>query len=590
MHNSFKTSIENPVMGRPQVWAVPLLILFAWLMINRLHPLSFDFQNAMGTFGNFSVRQWSAGVFFTGLSLLGIGGYDATAHRVLRTGVSTNKARKVGIRAIAVAQLAGFGTATAALVRCRLLRDLSIPKVGALSAFVSLSFFVVWAILAGAVVFVTGLPVANGHALWWGGALAVISPLLCWFFRDRLEGVGLKTLGILFFWALLDTLSAAVVLWVFLPSETPFGQMFAAYLLALGAGLISNSPGGLGAFDLCLFVLLPDVDVTSMLSAICAYRLVYLIAPALVFLPSVIWPAPKKENGFQVACAADLNFPCPEWGLHRQDAEIITDDSGLSAHLVKRTGSYLVGIGRALNFRSTGLIVAAASSEGRAAVLYKLGARDAAVVRRSGWVCLKIGANAVIDLKGWTLNTPLRRQLRRKLKQATKAGVTVREALSADLPSMTQISASWAKNHGKEWGFSMGVFDSDYLTGQRIFVAVDGQDPIAFVSFHANRQNWVLDLIRYGDAVPSGTIQTLVTKAIEQASSEGVVQLSLASVPQSKFKLTSRLRPGLTQFKTAFAPIWEPLYLCVPSHLHLPFAMASIGGAVRCSSKVDQVG
>jgi len=66
------------------------------------------------------------------------------------------------------------------------------------------------------------------------------------------------------------------------------------------------------------------------------------------------WHTPKRKLGFQVGRAAEVDFPYPEWGLHRQDAEIIMDEVGSLTHLVKRTGSFMVGFVGRLELLSSG--------------------------------------------------------------------------------------------------------------------------------------------------------------------------------------------------------------------------------------------
>ena len=67
--------------------------------------------------------------------------------------------------------------------------------------------------------------------------------------------------------------------------------LLAVYFLALGAAVISSAPGGLGPFDLTLFALLPSQNPGELITAIIAFRLIYLAVPALV--SAVILASPK---------------------------------------------------------------------------------------------------------------------------------------------------------------------------------------------------------------------------------------------------------------------------------------------------------
>ena len=59
---------------------------------------------------------------------------------------------------------------------------------------------------------------------------------------------------------LIDTLFAAAALWVLLPAgviDLTLAQLFPIYLIALGAAILSGTPGGVGPFELTLLALLP---------------------------------------------------------------------------------------------------------------------------------------------------------------------------------------------------------------------------------------------------------------------------------------------------------------------------------------------
>jgi phosphatidylglycerol lysyltransferase len=77
-------------------------------------------------------------------------------------------------------------------------------------------------------------------------------------------------------------------------------------------------------------------------------------------------------------------------------------------------------------------------------------------------------------------------------------------------------------------------------------------------------------------------MHALLTAAIDAARNVGIPRLSLAAVPLSPRRHRAGRRPdnGLTRFKAAFAPHWEPLYLCAPSPCALAVTAADIARAV----------
>lgn len=80
----------------------------------------------------------------------------------------------------------------------------------------------------------------------------------------------------------LDLAIAASVLYVLLPSggKTGFLGFMAVYLLAIGAGLLSQIPGGLGVFESIVLLVLPeDTSRAAILGSLIAYRLIYYLLP-----------------------------------------------------------------------------------------------------------------------------------------------------------------------------------------------------------------------------------------------------------------------------------------------------------------------
>ncbi|MFD1809257.1 hypothetical protein ACFSHQ_17880 [Gemmobacter lanyuensis] len=95
---------------------------------------------------------------------------------------------------------------------------------------------------------------------------------------------------------------------------------------------------------------------------------------------------------------------------------------------------------------------------------------------------------------------------------------------------------------------------------------------MAWISFHACRGEWVLDLVRYRPDVPDGTLYALVVAAIDSASALKVGRLSLAAVLQAG-AWPLRLGPwarcgagaGSASVQGCFPPRWEPRYLAATS-------------------------
>jgi phosphatidylglycerol lysyltransferase len=229
-----------------------------------------------------------------------------------------------------------------------------------------------------------------------------------------------------------------------------------------------------------------------------------------------------------------------------------------------------------------------------APMLYKCAPQHAAVARRYGWAVMRVSDEAVLSPATFNATIPACRQLRRMLRKATSAGVTVTSAgRRLPIAEMTAVSANWVRENGHERGVFMGRFHPDVLLAQRVFLAYRDARLVGFVSFNEVAAEWSLDLMRQSPDAPDGTIHLLVTEAIAQAAACGAPRLSLASVPRDRAFDTwlpafvqSRLSvatgaPGLRQFKSCFAPVWEPLYAAAPTRFGLVWGLAEVARAIN---------
>jgi len=221
-------------------------------------------------------------------------------------------------------------------------------------------------------------------------------------------------------------------------------------------------------------------------------------------------------------------------------------------------------------------------------VLYKPGARLAATARARGWRVVAVAREAWLDPRHFATEGKRRAGLRRKLRKAEAAGVTVTVLppgphRTLPLAEMAEIAAEWAAAHGGERGFSMGQWAPETLAWAHVVLA-HGPDRclLGFLTLHANAGEQTLDLMRARAEAPDGVMYLAVTRAIEAAGADGVARFSLAAVPRSPDPcdpaLAAPLRraferatgaAGLRQFKAAFAPNWETLYAAAPGRAAL---------------------
>lgn len=607
------------LVGR-QLATLALLALAAFLLRERIAGL--DLAEIGAALRGVSAAQWLGAALFTGVSFWALGRYDAVVHRLFETPITPRAAVASGATAIAVSQTVGLGTVTGTLVRWRLLPGLTLAAAARVSIFVSVSFFAAWAVLAAVALLLVPLPlpgarIAAGLVLALALGLALLSLLQPRWLPRAIGLPPLRAMGVFLGLTLLDTLAAGTALWLLLPSGLDLAAppLLAAYLLALGAGLVLTTPGGVGPFELALIALLPGVGAEPLLGAVIAFRLVYYALPALIGgLVLLRGPRPRgaaAPAGLRLARAGPAQerphlldavidqAPRAEAALLRHGRLALLEDAqGRPLALAAATGQSLVLLGDPLAVAPdrAGLLDAAtarARAGWRAPVLYKAGARLAAVARARGWRVSPVAREAWLDPRAFRTDSPARRQLRRKLRKAQAAGVRIEEAGPGErLPrgEMARIAAAWSRARGGDRGFSMGSWSPEALDWARVLLARDDAGRLlGFVTVHFNPQEHALDLMRLAPDAPDGTMHRLVCAAIEAAGRAGVARFSLAAVPAPASAddpaplrwLRARLRtaaggPGLQQFKAAFGPRWQTLYIAAPGRMALALGALDI--------------
>lgn len=202
---------------------IGLMGLLLPLLGQRLGSLDADAVKV--TLATTSGLQWALALSASGLSFLAVGHYDRVLHRALGTGVAPRRAAWAGIKAVALAQTLGLPTVTGALVRWRALPELDLLQTTRLSDFVGLSFFAAWALVTLCMValFGAGVPLPQWVVLVAFAAFGLTMVLTR--IRTGLPPALIPPLDLcggaqLLLWTLLDTLFAALALWIFLPSGT----------------------------------------------------------------------------------------------------------------------------------------------------------------------------------------------------------------------------------------------------------------------------------------------------------------------------------------------------------------------------------
>lgn len=595
-----------------------LLVVFGAIILHSAAGL--DFDAIFTAVRDIGPLQWGVAVIGAAVSFWAIGRMDVIAHRLLDTGVPARVAQLSGIASVATAQLTGFGLLTGTLARWRVLPEVSLWKAAHITGVVSAIFMISLGVLAATMVLAVGpdLPLARPLAI---AGLLVFAALVAssvWRPRGllRFRLPPLKAQVSLLAYAALDTAAAALTLYVLIPQALlPEPALFyTIFLLALGAGLLGTTPGGVGPFEMMFILCLPQLPEAPMLAAIMGYRLIYFALPALLATGVLIaGPAlaraaetPGKTPGTRAlpalrpagtrpgqpvaTTALSFNAPRAEAGLMRQgEFDLLYDAFDRPVSLVASAGQSLIMLsdpigtdhcpGDALDRLHT-----VARHRFLTPCLYKCSARTATMARRAGWNVVQVAREARVHPDRFDLNAPACRQLRRQLRKAETAGVTVAEAgPRPPLQEMRDVARDWAAHRGAARGFSMGRFDAEYVSAQRVWLARHQGRLVGFVTFHEGWRERTLDLMCHRATAPAGSMHMLIARAIETAAAEHCPSLSLAAVPalSDNMRLPACLAAridrstgaaGLGRFKSAFAPRWEPLYLAAPGPLGLTLA------------------
>jgi phosphatidylglycerol lysyltransferase len=234
--------------------------------------------------------------------------------------------------------------------------------------------------------------------------------------------------------------------------------------------------------------------------------------------------------------------------------------------------------------------------------------------RRAGFASLKMAEEALVDLPSFALAGGKRAALRSMVHKVTRMGLVVsrydREAASDATidEQLEEISEEWlAGKRLGEMGFTVSRFSLESLDDVHVFVCRDASGQVvAFTSWrpYAGGRAAVLDLMRKRSDAPSGAMDLLVARSLEELRGGGLVEASLANAPLANVgEPRGGLERGvallfenlnavygyknLFQFKKKFAPRWEGRYLVYPGAPVLPsvaVALTSLHGGVEWRS------
>jgi phosphatidylglycerol lysyltransferase len=239
-------------------------------------------------------------------------------------------------------------------------------------------------------------------------------------------------------------------------------------------------------------------------------------------------------------------------------------------------------------------------------VFYEVGKEGLHRYADFGLTFVKLGEEARVDLKSFSLDGGQASKHRQALKRLEREGGTFRVIPASEVPAvmgqLRAVSDDWLhEKAGGEKGFSLGFFEASYVL--RFPVAVVERhgriEAFANVWPGAGNVELSLDLMRHHKDAPKGVMESLFVHLLRWGKEQGYAWFDLGMAPFSGFE-TSPVAPlwtrlggflyqhgetlynfqGLRAYKEKFNPTWEPHYLAYPGGLALPRILADVAALI----------
>ena len=245
---------------------------------------------------------------------------------------------------------------------------------------------------------------------------------------------------------------------------------------------------------------------------------------------------------------------------------------------------------------------------GRRCAFYAVSERYLTSYLDLGLTLTKIGEIARVDLRGFTLDGPRRKDLRHARARAERDGFGFAVLRGAEvvgaMAQLSRVSAAWlAARNGSEKSFALGAFDADYLRHFQIAVlrhAATGRI-VAFANLlpSGSKAELAVDLMRFDPEAPGAPMDALFADVMLWGAAEGFACFSLGAAPLAGLEnrplapIWSRVGSfayqhgnrfyhfeGLRAYKQKFDPVWTPNYLASPGGLDVPRVIYEVNALV----------
>lgn len=316
----------------------PVLIAAVALLIVGLSVLALSRLLSSVVYGDLVAviedTSWSRvglALLFTGGSFLALSVYDVHALRFAGVRLPYRLVALASFCAYAVGNIAGFGPLTGGSVRYRFYSPFGLEPeaIAKVVAYVAAAFGFGLAFVAGLGLTISGPDLAAligmpGGTVRGVGCLmlaAVAAVLLVSAMRRGSVTVFGRTVALPGARAILsqlvatslDVACAAAVLYVLLPDgDVSFPAVLAVFSVAIGAGVLSHLPGGVGVFEtIVVGALGTRLPIDGVISALLLYRIVYYVVPLIVAVATMIVSEARRATMASPALLAAVSGITP---------------------------------------------------------------------------------------------------------------------------------------------------------------------------------------------------------------------------------------------------------------------------------------
>ncbi len=252
------------------------------------------------------------------------------------------------------------------------------------------------------------------------------------------------------------------------------------------------------------------------------------------------------------------------------------------------------------------LFIARCDDYGGTPVFYEVGTKYLSHYADFGLTFVKVGEEARVDLREFTLDGPRGARYRQLVRRLEKDGGVFRVLPSDEvrrrMDELREVSDDWLRTRSVgEKGFSLGCFDPQYVARFPAAIVECGRRIRAFATLWPGMlgQEVSADLMRHHHDAPRSVMEALFAHLMIWGRAQGYRWFVIGMAPMSGFE-QSPVAPlwaragrllyehgtplynfqGLRAFKSKFDPVWESRYLVYPGGLALLRIAADVSALV----------